>query len=298
MGIVPVAAHHDLRARSVVREEQYEGVLERAHRAELVEHPADLLIHAVDHRGVDRHLRGLEPALNLGEPFPRNRPVQFALAQLRDGVGECIGRAEILVERRQGPDLQTQLPLAYVPFLPQPIPANKIPVFVARDVIGFGMQRKVGRVEREVLEEWPVGIPGRVLSQAFDRVIRRDPGEIAAALGFHIGKPLAIPDLADQVEEPGAIADLVGVIESVVQGVAVNMPLAGVIGPVARLTQPVRYEAGPWRPLAAAAEGAAISSRHAIAADLLRIVAGEESRASRPAARSVVELREPQPSLG
>ena len=55
--VVAVVADHDLRAGAVVGEEKDQRVLEGAHRAELVEHPADLAVHPVDHRRVDLHLR-------------------------------------------------------------------------------------------------------------------------------------------------------------------------------------------------------------------------------------------------
>ena len=66
-GIVAVAADELLGAGAVVAGEEDEGVLPLAVLAQLREHAADLAVHPVDHRGVNRHaplpgvlLRGIE----------------------------------------------------------------------------------------------------------------------------------------------------------------------------------------------------------------------------------------------
>ena len=71
--VVTVVADHDLRAGAVVGQEEDQRVLEGTHRAELVQHPADLAIHPVDHRGVNGHLRRLEFALLVGRACPTAR---------------------------------------------------------------------------------------------------------------------------------------------------------------------------------------------------------------------------------
>ena len=48
---------------AVVREEHHNGVFERTHRLDLSEHAPDFDVHAVNHRGMDRHFGGLEAAL-------------------------------------------------------------------------------------------------------------------------------------------------------------------------------------------------------------------------------------------
>ena len=61
--IVSVAADHDLGARAVVGQKEDERVVPRAHRAKLIQHATDFAVHAIDHRGVNRHLRRLKLAL-------------------------------------------------------------------------------------------------------------------------------------------------------------------------------------------------------------------------------------------
>ena len=101
--IVHVAADDLLGAGAVVRDEENQRVLEGAHRLDLVEHAADLPVHAVDHRGVDRHLGRLESLLLLGQVRPGHGPVHLArtdlLAQLL--LGEVPARNRIRLQRRQ-----------------------------------------------------------------------------------------------------------------------------------------------------------------------------------------------------
>ena len=76
--------------------------------------------------------------------------------------------------------------------------------------------------------------------------------------------------------------------------VAVDMPLAGVIRPIAGRCEQFRQEPRPGGP-----RSLPISAfRQGIAADRLRIVAGEQGRPGRPAAGGVVALGEPQAAGG
>ena len=84
--------------------------VERAHRLELVEHAADLAVHAVDHRRVDGHLRRLERPLLGGQLLPGQRPVHLARAELLDGVGEGVRRADVALDRRQRAAHESQAP--------------------------------------------------------------------------------------------------------------------------------------------------------------------------------------------
>ena len=57
---MPVTANNLLRARAVVGDEEDCGVVEGFHRFELLEDAADFDVHAVNHRGVQRHLERLK----------------------------------------------------------------------------------------------------------------------------------------------------------------------------------------------------------------------------------------------
>ena len=56
-------AHHDLRTGSIVRCEHDDGILQRIHRFQLGQHAADLLVHRIYHRCVNRHLSRLKRLL-------------------------------------------------------------------------------------------------------------------------------------------------------------------------------------------------------------------------------------------
>jgi hypothetical protein len=59
-----------LRARPVVAQEQNERVVEFAVRLQVIENAADVAVHALDYRGVDRHAaREVSPAVG-GEGVP------------------------------------------------------------------------------------------------------------------------------------------------------------------------------------------------------------------------------------
>jgi len=94
-----VAAHHHLGTRAVVGREEDQRVFNGAHRLELRDHAADLLIHAVHHRGVDRHLRGLKLALSAGQLAPRHGAVYLVGPELRDVLGKRIRRPHFALHR-------------------------------------------------------------------------------------------------------------------------------------------------------------------------------------------------------
>ena len=97
-GIVPVVADHDLRAGAVVGEEQDQRIVEGAHGAKLPEHAADLAVHAINHRGVDRHFDRLELALLVGQVAPGDGTVHFARPELLQRIGEMIRRADFALD--------------------------------------------------------------------------------------------------------------------------------------------------------------------------------------------------------
>jgi hypothetical protein len=51
--IMAVTPNHHLRARPIVRQEHNDGVLERVHGTNLIDHATNLPVHAIDHRRVD-----------------------------------------------------------------------------------------------------------------------------------------------------------------------------------------------------------------------------------------------------
>ena len=87
----------------------------RLHRAELVEDAADLAVHAVDHRRVDRHLRRLKRALLVGQLVPGQRAgsPRWGRAVLI-ASGKVVRRADVALDVREAavdePELLHPLP--------------------------------------------------------------------------------------------------------------------------------------------------------------------------------------------
>ncbi len=101
IGMMSVAAHHDLCAGTIVRKEQNQRVVEVTHGLELVDDPADFLIHPIHHGRMDRHLVGLKTALAAGQFRPRQWPVHLVDSQRFQGIGKVVGRPDFAFHRRQ-----------------------------------------------------------------------------------------------------------------------------------------------------------------------------------------------------
>ncbi len=104
---------------------------------ELVEDPADALIHAVDHRGVDSH--------------PGRLP--FLVSLITPGTSAGVARGE-----RPGAVYQAKL---HLPFMPAPtefIPADRVLVAIPCDVLLQGVHRPMWRGVGEIEEEGGVAL--------------------------------------------------------------------------------------------------------------------------------------------
>ena len=129
----------------------------------------------------------------------------------------------------------------------------------------------------------------RMVGQALDRVVTNGRCRIEIGRDRHLvpilnnarGREIVVVS-SRHVERP---------LESLRPRVAVDMPLPGVIAPVARWLEQLRQEP---RPVGTLLLAAATPFRQRIAADRLRVGAGEDRTAGRPAASGVIALCEPQ----
>ncbi len=225
-GIVALAADHDLGRGAVVAQKHHQGVLEGTHRLELRGDPADLAVHHVHHRGVDRHLRGLELPLFVGQRVPRPRPVQLAGPEPLEHLGlGLVGGTDVGLglRRRRGHD--PRLPQSRGPRGADGIPASQIPLAVPGDHLGRRLHRKVGRREGDIVKERRAGMVAGVLGQALDRVVadgRRHIEVVAgrdrlSVLGHAAGVEIVALARIEHVERPR---------EALSPWVAVDVPLA------------------------------------------------------------------------
>ena len=86
--IVTIATHHDFRPRPVVRQEEDQGIVQCVHAPDLVEHSANLAIHAIYHRRMDGHLRRLEFVLLVGPRLPIDGPMDLAGPSFSNASGK------------------------------------------------------------------------------------------------------------------------------------------------------------------------------------------------------------------
>ncbi len=117
---------------------------------------------------------------------------------------------------------------------------------------------------------------------------------VIAGLRIDGRQRLVVLGVLSRREVAVVVVEAVGVIEAILERLAVDVPLAGVIRAIAERLQHLGKQPSPRgaHPLAAA-----LDARHGIAADFLGVVTGEDRRPRRPAAGRVVELREAQAVL-
>ncbi len=283
--VVTVAPDHDLGAGTVVGEEEDQRVLECVHREELVEDPADLAIHPVDHRRVDRHLAGLEIALSRVEDGPGERSVQLVRAEFLDGVGERIRRAQVAFHRGQPgpPDLQALEPTPAL--VSQGVPAGEVGVAIAGDVARRRLEREVRSREGDVAQEGLRPVMIRVILLALVGVVVNRGRGVIAAPGIDRGKGLAVLLMEPGREVPVLIVEAIGMVEPILQRRPIDVPLAGVIGTVPLRFQDLGQETGPGRP---GALGTALDAGDRVPSDLLSVVSCEQPRPSRASIAAVL----------
>ena len=292
MRIVPLAADHDLGRGAVVAGKEHERVVDHTHRCELRENPADLLVQAVDHRRMDRHLVDLKVSLRGREVLPRKRPVHLTCPEDLKRVGLVIRRADLSFHRRRGGRHDALRLQPGNPGLLHGIPPGPVAVAVFGDEFRRCVQRKMGRRKGHIVEKRCSRVVPRVIGEALHGVVADRRRGVVIIADWHLlavlddacgGKIVVVP--LRHVERPR---------KALRPRVAVDMPLAGVIRPIAGRCEQLRQEPRPSGPRSLPLP----AFRQGIAADRLRVVAGEQCPTGRPAAGRVVALREPQAAGG
>ena len=168
---VPVAV---VRTCPVVGEKDDQRVVERVQPLEVRDHPPDVPVQPVDHRGVDRHLQVQRVLLGGAQACPGPVAVDVAAVRTAEGVDVVLRRAQAGVRRK---DPQLAHPL--VAGRAHGVPALQVGTAVARDVLLARLQRIVADVVGQVQEEGlaarrrVVEKPQRVVGQDVGLVERR-----------------------------------------------------------------------------------------------------------------------------
>ena len=288
-----IAPNNLFGACAIVGQEENDRVVERLERAKLIEHATNLVIHAIDHRGMHRHLGGLKLLL-LGRQFvPLHGVGHFtgADALQQGGLGQVPCGHRVRLQRRQRGIQDAHLFHAFPTALAQRVPTGAVGIAIFGDVFRQRLYWKVGDGERKVVKKRPVGKCRGVLFETLDRVIGDRNGRIETGTGFDRRQLHVVLKVDARGKVTVLVVQPVGVVEPVLQRFPVEVPLARMICAVTERPEEVRQQA---RPTLSHAGGAAAQAGQRVAVNLLRVIAGQQRRARRPATRGIVKLREAQ----
>jgi hypothetical protein len=151
--------------------------------------------------------------------------------------------------------------------------------------------------EREVFEEWLVGVMCRVLLQLRDRMIGDGHGGVKSGTALHFRQWVIVVKELLRAEVAVLVFDPIRMIEAARDGTAVDVPLAGMIRTIAGGLQHFREQVCPGGALATVSTVYLRAAWDCIATNLLCVVSGEQRAARRPAARGVIELQKLQAIL-
>jgi hypothetical protein len=270
----------DFGATAVVGEHEDEGVVELVGFAESAEDAADVLVHAVDHGGVNGHAAHL-PFL-IGSVFPGG------------DVGVAWGEGPAFVD-------DAEFDHAAVTFLAEGVPAVFVAGLVAVDVFFEGVHGPVGRGEGDVAEEGFAG--GGGFFDVADGVGADGVGVVEVlALGFD--EVVVAGEGSGVVEAAGAVDGAEELVEAALAGPVVfgigdggDVPLAGHPSVVATGAHDFGDGDGVGAEVAFVG-GELVVLHHVADAGLMGIEAREEGGAGGATAGGVVELGEAEAFLG
>ena len=293
---MPLAADHDLGRGAVVAGKEDQRVVETLHRLERRDDPPDLLVHRLDHRGMDRHLRRLEVLLLGREPLPLKRKLDLPRPERVKCIGEGIGGAEVALDLRQRSRHDSRGELTGMAGGADRLPARPVALAVFRDA-GLGrVERKVGGSEGDVLEERFSRMIDGVAAETSHRMVS-NRGRSVEVIALRMR--LSLHSHAAGIEKVAlaSASDIERTVKALRERRSVNMPFARVVAAVARGFEELWQEFRPRGTLSLGPTGkslAAIAGRERIATNRLWIKPSKERRPTRPAAGRARGLREPQ----
>jgi len=239
---------------------------------------------------MDRHLRRLELLLLRAKAVPRHGPTyltrpnlleQLRLREVPIGDSPILALGQVSVE---DPHLAHPQPAIAADL----IPAHAVALAIALDVLLESVKREMGRRERQVREEGLAPMLPLVVLQTLDAVVSHRRCNVEAAVGIGRRQRLAVEKMVLGGEEAVVVLQLVGTLEAVPQGGAVNVPLAVVVAAVSPLPEPLRHERSPR--LAAPQPKIA----HGVPAYLLGVVPRQDGGTAGPTPARGVVLGVPQ----
>ena len=176
--IVPSVTHHDLGTGPIVRGKEDHGVLEHTHGLELIHKTPHLAIDPIHHGRVNRHFRGLESTLLIGQIVPRQRAIDLTGPQFPERIRKVIRRPHIRFQPGQGGVDDPQFLLPDISFPAHRVPTVQVGVSVACNIFRQGVQRKMRCNKGHIMKERTIGVLILVFLQAVDRMIDRGNGGV------------------------------------------------------------------------------------------------------------------------
>src|SRR5260221_7734012 len=134
-------------AGAVIRQEEDDRVVDISRRFQLIENVPDFNVHPMNHGGMKRHFDRLKLLLFGGQTIPRNGVADFARADLfaQALFGQIPTWHDLRIEPSERAIDKIHLFQARIPLLAQNVPTSAVAVLVKREIVGQGVQRKMGR---------------------------------------------------------------------------------------------------------------------------------------------------------
>ncbi len=244
---------------------------------------------------MSRHLVCLKILLNIRQSVPRIGILDLPLAQDLVSIRKIIRRSHLALDLGEFTEPKAQFLLPGMALGPHLIPARPVALAVTLDVRRLCMKGEMGSGKGKKVHKRALRMFLFMLAQDLHRMIGNRIGHVKIIT--HLGRALLDPiqKMKLQTEKP-VVAHVVGTVEPRLHGLAVDMPLARMIGTVTGRLEELGQELGPARtPPPVAPE---LAARDLVPVDLLGIVARHHGCPGRPATGSVVKLGKAQTVLG
>ena len=190
-----------------------------------------------------RHLVGLKSLLGIRQSVPRVGILDLPLAQDLVSIRKIIRRSHLALHLGEFTERKAQFLLPGMALGPHLIPARPVALAVTLDIRRLGMKRKMGSGEGKKMNERTVRMFLFMLAQDLHRMIGNRIGHVKIIA--HLGRALLDPVLIMKLQsEKPVVTHAVGTVEARLHGLAVDMPLARMVGTVSRLEK-LGQELGP-----------------------------------------------------
>ena len=213
-GIMAIISHHHFRRGTVVGQKQDDSILQGLHFAQLVEDSTNLLIHAVHHRGMDSHLRGLKLLLFFGEVWPEHRNSDFAWSVLFDLFGEWVRWSQCSFHGAETSIREVERLLFGPSLFADFLPAFQILLLVLCNIFRQCLQRKMRRREGDVLEEGLCLMRLLMVFQTANGMICDRDGRIIAVTLLHGWQLPAVFSMAVGAKESSLVLQFIAAVKA------------------------------------------------------------------------------------